>query len=373
MSAAPWEAHAPSRDDESDGASRRARLVLRIWRAGAVSYACAGLLLAYEINQHIAPTAPAFGLAVFMALGTIGLVALLRVDLSERAREGWLFEAQAGHALLCTAGLYAISGPLRSCALMFLLLTLVFTMFASSRRLHHRVAGAALLLFAATMAAMTRLDAPRYPVAEEAAYFAVLAVVMVAISVLGDQLIRLRERLQRQRSDLSTALQRIQMLATRDDLTGLMNRRQMQEVMTLEHQRCMRSGQPFCVAMLDLDNFKLINDSYGHAAGDEVLRAFAREATAVIRISDVLARWGGEEFVLLMSSTRGPLARQAVERLRERAAALRVRADDLLLQITVSAGVAEHLAGEPLADTLARADRALYAAKSEGRDRVLFH
>jgi len=132
-----------------------------------------------------------------------------------------------------------------------------------------------------------------------------------------------------------------------------------------------RSGHTFCVALIDIDHFKQINDRFGHAAGDAVLRRFAREALAAVRVADMLARWGGEEFVLLLSDARLPLARGGVERVRQRIEALSILTEDPTLRVTVSAGLTEHIAGESVGDALDRADRALYEAKAQGRNRTV--
>jgi diguanylate cyclase (GGDEF)-like protein len=133
-----------------------------------------------------------------------------------------------------------------------------------------------------------------------------------------------------------------------------------------------RSGRGFCLALVDIDHFKRINDLHGHAVGDEALRRFSREAQSALRVSDVMARWGGEEFVLLLPDTRAPLAKAGLERLRERIAAMALPpVDDDRLTLTLSAGVTEHIAGESTAQALERADRALYEAKAQGRNRVV--
>jgi diguanylate cyclase (GGDEF)-like protein len=155
-------------------------------------------------------------------------------------------------------------------------------------------------------------------------------------------------------------------------LTGLINRRHMQELLEQEHQRCVRSGHAFSLAMIDIDHFKRINDDNGHAAGDEVLRHFAREALAAVRVADVLSRWGGEEFVLLLTDTHLSMARIGAERLRQRIAASACYAGPQApIKVTVSIGLAEHIAGQSVAEALARADAALYEAKAQGRNRTV--
>ena len=122
--------------------------------------------------------------------------------------------------------------------------------------------------------------------------------------------------------------------------------------------------------MLDIDHFKHVNDEHGHAVGDDVLRTFSREAMAAVRTIDVLGRWGGEEFVLLLTDAKLPVARQAVERLRSQIESMVVFGGRKAVSITLSAGVAENGAGEPGTVTLQRADTALYRAKAEGRNCV---
>jgi diguanylate cyclase (GGDEF)-like protein len=123
--------------------------------------------------------------------------------------------------------------------------------------------------------------------------------------------------------------------------------------------------------MLDIDRFKTVNERHGLGAGDEMLRAFASESLAAVRVSDRLGRWGGESFVLLMSDSRAALARGGVDRLRERVAAIALPAGGDVVRVTVSAGITEHRAGETVQQTLDRARSALGEAKAQGRDRVV--
>jgi diguanylate cyclase (GGDEF)-like protein len=247
----------------------------------------------------------------------------------------------------------------------------MFGLYSLSARQVRQLSMLALLLFGGAMALMSVLSPAVYRPEVEFAHFLVIAIMLPAVSMLAGQLSRLRDRLRRQKAELQEALSRIQDLALRDELTGLANRRHMQGLIDLERERCVRSGGSFCIAVLDIDRFKRINDTHGHPTGDRVLRAFAREAMATIRSADVLCRWGGEEFLLMLPDTRLTLARLGVERLRTRVEALRVEHDDGALSFTLSAGVVEHLAGETVVDSIARADRALYQAKQQGRNKVV--
>lgn len=165
--------------------------------------------------------------------------------------------------------------------------------------------------------------------------------------------------------------QKLAMLATTDALTGLPNRRRLMEAMELEVARAARSGRPLALALLDVDHFKAVNDTHGHPAGDEVLRCVAEELRRIGRSGDVLGRFGGEEFAVLMPETDLAQARRAGERLRAGIAKRTIHyPDGSIGRVTVSAGVAL-LAGDESCDLLvSRADAALYEAKADGRNLV---
>lgn len=164
----------------------------------------------------------------------------------------------------------------------------------------------------------------------------------------------------------------LERMARRDALTELSNRRDFYDKAEYEIARSLRSGQPFCVLMLDVDFFKKVNDEYGHAGGDDVLRQLARLLAAQLRTVDVPARLGGEEFAVLMPGTPLPEAAHAADRIRAalQAAPVALR-DGRATQVTVSVGVAQWHADDADIDaTLKRADTALYRAKATGRNRV---
>lgn len=179
------------------------------------------------------------------------------------------------------------------------------------------------------------------------------------------------EESRRENERLVAHARRMEESAHRDALTGLLNRRGLEPQLEAALLRARTLGTPLCLAMLDLDHFKQVNDRHGHAGGDAVLRQFAQQALAAIRGADMLARWGGEEFVLLLADSHLPLARAGVERLRQCIEAACLLDSDPTLRITVSAGLTDHVAGEAIGDALARADGALYAAKAAGRNRTV--
>lgn len=159
-------------------------------------------------------------------------------------------------------------------------------------------------------------------------------------------------------------------LATHDPLTGTLNRRAFDQATHTELDRADRYGHVFCVALLDLDHFKRINDEYGHAAGDQVLKSFATCCRQQLRATDYLARFGGEEFIILLVDTGLEDARQLLERTREAVQGLIVEELPKGQRIRFSAGLTQWQAGDTLDALVRRADKALYQAKRSGRDRI---
>jgi diguanylate cyclase (GGDEF)-like protein/PAS domain S-box-containing protein len=163
----------------------------------------------------------------------------------------------------------------------------------------------------------------------------------------------------------------LRQLSTVDPLTGAFNRRHGHARLAEEFDRRARSGRPLAVMMLDIDWFKRVNDTYGHERGDAVLCALVLTCKATLRTVDMLARWGGEEFVIMLPDTGEEEAMVVAERIRAAIAATPVPADRQgEIAFTVSIGVAVPVTPD-VEDVLARADRALYAAKTRGRNRVV--
>ena len=182
---------------------------------------------------------------------------------------------------------------------------------------------------------------------------------------------RMRERLSNSRNRLTSALEQIRDMAIHDELTGTLNRRALLARLEQEHGRAGRTGEPFCVGLLDLDHFKLVNDRNGHAAGDAVLRAFTEIVRGTKRATDEFGRYGGEEFLLILVDIGLAPAHGAVERVRAAVAAAewgRVAPD---VSVTVSAGIACWRKEETIDQLLRRADTALYRAKHAGRNQVM--
>ena len=184
--------------------------------------------------------------------------------------------------------------------------------------------------------------------------------------------VRVGLRLQKALSDLATKNEILEKLALTDALTGLANRRAFQEALEAEVARVDRHGRPASLLFLDLDHFKAVNDTHGHAVGDEVLEGFAQVLKQGCRKGDLGARIGGEEFAVLLPATARVPASLMAERVR-RVVEARPLGRTVRVPVTVSIGLAttEDLPQPPSAEELLRrADAALYRAKAEGRNRV---
>ena len=155
--------------------------------------------------------------------------------------------------------------------------------------------------------------------------------------------------------------------ATTDPLTGLSNRLKFDQAIGTEISRSMRYETPLSLVLYDVDRFKAVNDTHGHQIGDKVLVQLSRFIPSLLRNTDLLARWGGEEFVILTPGSDGEMAYQAAEKLRT--AVEQVRFDEIGT-VTCSFGVAQYVYGDTAETLISRADEALYRAKLNGRNRV---
>lgn len=169
------------------------------------------------------------------------------------------------------------------------------------------------------------------------------------------------------RVQLSERLAQLEKRVVTDPLTGLWNRNHFDHVIRMELDRSLRHKQPLSLILFDIDHFKGINDRFGHQVGDQVLHELAVVAKAAIRSSDVIFRWGGEEFAMLAISSGYRSARRQAESLRSRVAAHEF---PVIGSLTISLGVAEHTASESAGEWFRRADDRLYAAKHDGRNAV---
>jgi diguanylate cyclase (GGDEF)-like protein len=249
----------------------------------------------------------------------------------------------------------------------------IFFGFIVPKREHLYITLSVTLVGVATVLACggSRITMPTSTIAGQALVWAtVLGVLLRAIGV-ADFVSGLRRRLHEKNDALRVALARIEILAHSDELTGLSNRRSVMQWLGEHLPLCERTRQPVTIALLDIDFFKRINDDFGHHTGDRVLEAFAHCASAALRSTDRLGRFGGEEFILVLVSTSLQEAMEPLERMRARVAACDWSNIDPALRVTVTIGAAAYRHGDTINDLLVRADVALYRGKASGRNCVV--
>lgn len=348
----------------------RQRLRIQRFLVAAANFVICTIVLTYAVSIGAVDARWGHLLSAYMMGNVAMFYLLLRSGVNLRFADPALTLPQILIALTCVVGAYAILEGSRGACLILLALVLVFGMFNLDARQTRLAAFFALALQGGTMLLMALLAPQRYTPRQELINFLFACTSLPTISLLSGQLSELRKRLQARKDELAEALERIQMLATRDELTGLFNRRHMMETLHLQKKFCARGARSFCIALLDIDHFKHVNDTHGHGVGDEVLRQFAQSVQLALRDSDVIARWGGEEFMVMLSDCRLDQAEAGLARVRERLADVMVSSTVPGLRITFSAGLAEQRHDETLDQSIERADQALYRAKRGGRDRT---
>lgn len=310
--------------------------------------------------------------ALLSSAGLVVIYVLIRSGFSLRMADPSMAFVQMLYAIACNAAAFIITGHGRGVTLPILSVILMFGMFGLSMRQVMLVAvyGLALFGFAAWYALL-------HSTTDETAglfvaYVFILFVVLSATTFLTWRLQQMSSHMRRQKNQLAAAFEKIQKIATRDELTGVANRRFMLEKIHDEALRAQRTSSPLLLAMLDIDHFKRINDQYGHQQGDRALQMVTSVVQNNIRTNDTLARWGGEEFVILLTDTDLSVGEVCLDRVLRKVAEMEVPMGNDCLRLTVSIGVTPYRSGESVEKTLARADAALYAAKAQGRNQIVW-
>ncbi len=254
----------------------------------------------------------------------------------------------------------------RGAVLVLFLIIFVFGIFRLRMAQFIGAAIFALVGYALVIALLAYHHAQSINVRVEVLQWMLLAMVLPWFAMLGAYISNIRSALRQNNRAMEKALTTIEHLASHDELTGIYSRRFFLDALRREQARCEREYQPFCLALLDLDLFKNVNDRYGHLVGDDVLRTFAECVQQEVRQVDYFARYGGEEFSLLLVDADMALASAIMERIRSRIEAQAF--PQVEMAITASIGITQYQPGDTLNDLIGRADRALYAAKDGGRN-----
>jgi diguanylate cyclase (GGDEF)-like protein len=354
--------------------STDAQLRLRVQRSllAVPVFLVSILLLQYVVAMGLFEVAPARWLSIYALSGPLLFYVAMRSGAVNRWPDPSLEVPQMLFAISAILFAYVANPPARSAVLLMLALVMTFGVFALTPRQAWGLCAVALGSLAALAIGLPAVDPQRFDWHVEALNFAIAAAVLPTLAALTARTHRLRGRMRTQRAELKQALAAVEQLAMHDSLTGLVNRRRLHQRLDEEITRQARSGAGLCLVMIDIDHFKQVNDRHGHAGGDWVLRRFADIAGSAVRVTDVLARWGGEEFLLLLPDTRSADARVLFERIAGRLRDPASWSDHPERRISVSAGLAECRAADSAATLLERADGRLYAAKARGRDQIVW-
>jgi diguanylate cyclase (GGDEF)-like protein len=347
---------------------------IRRFLLGLSAYAVCVPLLALAVMLGLMPANAAIAWAV-MALAANGvLYAMFRARVNERFADPsltWL-QILVGAALIMFVSYHM--DATRTVALMMCLVVLAFGSFRFSTREFMTAAGVMLAGYAGVVNLLMWMKPEVVNVPLEGFRWLMLAFVLPTFAVVGGRLSELRARLRRTNDELTTALSMIQKMATHDTLTGLPNRALFNEALNHAIAQARRRDRQLALFFLDLDRFKNINDTLGHAVGDRILQEAARRLVASVRTSDLVARLGGDEFVLLLEDFRdsADLAEIAAKVLADFAPAVTVDGQDLALSASI--GICTFPEDGTDAQALvANADIAMYRAKEQGRNRHCFY
>ncbi len=316
--------------------------------------------------------------------------------LNSTLTKGTVFEAVILGSLVVIVGLQVFM-PVEPFATGFRLTPILLMPLAIWSAIRFHVTGATLTVTAIAILAVTHLTlglspypqvSPQHTVWLVQEYLIILAIMSYGLALLIQELLdqrrlllkqkgalrtqnrRLSRRVAERTQELEQANQQLQQLASTDHLTQLLNRRVFEELASRELQRRKHAGLSLVLLIFDIDNFKRINDEYGHEMGDEVLRQIATPVSRCIRPLDLCARTGGEEFSVLLPDLSESEALQVAERIRTTLSGLVVSRRDYLISITVSVGLAVWNGHDDLEELMHQADTALYQAKRQGRNQV---
>jgi diguanylate cyclase (GGDEF)-like protein len=330
------------------------------------------LLLAYAVPAGLVSREVAEFFVIYNCLALLTFYPLVRSRITSKWADPGLVAPQILWASGAMIMAYAVAPVVRPGTFQTLCLIQVFGFMTLRPRAAVRVGVSVIVMLCMAWVFMA-LSAPQHVnLRAEALKIVGACVDLTVLTLLSRHFANLRQRTYTEKLALAEAARQLIRITCHDSLTGLFNRAHMEERMRAEVQRVSAGGPGFSVALIDLDHFKHVNDSYGHLAGDAVLVKFAQLALSSLRDTDSVGRWGGEEFLILMPDTvPGDNAVVAIRRLHEGLRTARITPQRGPDSITFSCGIADWEPGITLDHLLERADRALYQAKGEGRNRTI--
>ncbi len=346
------------------------KLRIRRFFMSMLMYMLYSIPLGLTVYFDISSARLAINCAVLAVVGNGVFYLVFRFGYNKRFKDASLTVAQMslGIAAVLYAQIYA--GPARGAYLFGLLIAIVFGCFKLNTRQLLAMSMITSGGYAATIPIIRVVEGEHFDLATELILWTTFSAFLPFLSMLAGSISGLRKQLAANGVKLQGLLEKVTELATHDELTGVYNRRWLLDMLMHEKDRADRNGDSFCICLADLDHFKRINDTYGHNAGDIVLKSFAGTATRLLRCSDYVARYGGEEFLLFLPQTSLEAAETCVERMRKELIKTPFEGLPPELRVTMSVGVAQYQSEETICELINRADQALYRAKQGGRNQT---
>jgi len=287
----------------------------------------------------------------------------------------WMSDPSLTSIQMCVAYLVVMYGiyyahEVRGLFFSMYILILLFGIFRLYTRQFLFVSAFALLTYGADIVLLNIFRSQDINLKIECFHWLGLAIVLISVSFIGGNISSISRELSVSRKKLQSSLTVIREMAIHDDLTGFYNRHHLMDIIDSENNRSVRTGSVFSLVMMDIDKFKNINDKYGHQTGDQVLRTFAAIIRSILRKTDFCGRYGGEEFLIVLTQTDIQAAKVFAERICDCVENSFFPCLGPDSQVTVSIGLTEYRMQEDIEKTISRADELLYKAKKGGRNRV---
>ena len=345
------------KDDEKQA------LRIRRFLMAFAGYTFCAVLVCISYLSNIMEWRGLIGSLILFPLINIILYVIFRTGLNLRMADPSLTAIQMCVAILMAMYVMYYAQESRGVLLLIYVIVLLFGIFRLDIRSFLFVSVFTLVTYGIDIILLYKLRSQDMNFTMELLQLVVFALVLVAFSIIGGYISNLRKK-------LGKSLSVIREMSIHDELTGAYNRRHIMELLENERQRVSRGGARFAIAMLDIDHFKTVNDTLGHLAGDEVLRGTSNVIRNSLRSVDLYGRFGGEEFLIIMTQTDIKGAMLCAERVRNAVEQKRFPSLGNDFRVTVSLGLTDYRGNEKIDKMIARADKALYRAKEAGRNRV---
>lgn len=337
-----------------------------------LGYSCYTLFLffSYYFNVLNISTLEFITLITFIWTGNLSIYLFVRLGLNEKIKDPDLMLPLMVWSIICIiVPTYYMTEILRSVLIMNYFLIMIFGVFKLNFKQFINITLFSIALLSITITAVILTE--EVNVYNEILIVAMFSVVALSFAFVCNKISELRQKLKSQKIELMNAFSDIQKISVTDELTGIYNRRYALNFISNQKIKADKGIDKFVICMIDIDHFKKINDTHGHDIGDLVLKAFSREVNHLIRSDDCFARFGGEEFVLILSHIDISISKEVVNRIMNKIREIRIP-EVPELKITVSMGLVEYEKNTSLEELLKKSDNLLYIAKKNGRNQVKY-